>query len=211
MESIADYFLFLWHASYRYTGTLNDNTILHLSPFMDRLLDGKFHEVEAEAAVVPFMIKEEQFNKVFVLVDGIYPSYSRFVRGIKVPATREERSIHLDRKEPGKMWRGLLVCSRTLGSFLTDPSCSMISQTSPTELFLVWSSTTSLFRTESHKRPLTLTTTATRDMILWWVLLICLIVKCSNRQIFKSCKMLLQEKEEQSLESTMPLLQCRQL
>jgi hypothetical protein len=91
MESIADYFLFLWHASYEYTGTLNDNTILHLSPFMDRFLDGTFHELEAEAAVVPFMIKEEQFNKVFVLVDGIYPSYSRFIRGIKVPATREEK------------------------------------------------------------------------------------------------------------------------
>jgi hypothetical protein len=73
MESIADYFLFLWHASYGYTGTLNDNTILHLSPFMDRRLDGTFHELEAEAAVVPFMIKEEQFNKVFVLVNGIYP------------------------------------------------------------------------------------------------------------------------------------------
>jgi hypothetical protein len=39
---------------------------------MDRLLDGTFHELEAEAAVVPFKIKEEQFNKVFVLVDGIY-------------------------------------------------------------------------------------------------------------------------------------------
>jgi hypothetical protein len=52
MESVADYFLFLWHASYGYTGTLNDNTILHdLSPFMDRLLDGTFHELEAEAAV----------------------------------------------------------------------------------------------------------------------------------------------------------------
>jgi hypothetical protein len=58
---------------------------------MDRLLDWTFHELEAEAAVVPFRIKEEQFNKVFVLVDGIYPSYSRFVRGIKVPATREEK------------------------------------------------------------------------------------------------------------------------
>jgi hypothetical protein len=89
MESIADYFLFLWHASYGYTGTLNGNTILHLSPFMDSLLDGTFHELEPEAAVVPFMIKEELFNKVFVLVDGIYPSYSRFVRGIKVPATTE--------------------------------------------------------------------------------------------------------------------------
>jgi hypothetical protein len=75
MESIADYFLFLWHASYGYTGTLNDNTtILYLSPFMDRLLDGTFHEDKAKAAVVPFMIKEARNNEVFVLVDGIYPS-----------------------------------------------------------------------------------------------------------------------------------------
>jgi hypothetical protein len=48
MESIADYFLFLWHASYGYTGTLNDNTILHLTPFLDRQLDGTFHDLEAE-------------------------------------------------------------------------------------------------------------------------------------------------------------------
>jgi hypothetical protein len=92
MESIADYFLFLWHVACGYTGTLNDNTILHIPPFMDRLLDGTFHELEAEAAVVPFLIKEEQFNKVVVPVDGIYPSYSRFVRGIKVPATTEEKN-----------------------------------------------------------------------------------------------------------------------
>jgi hypothetical protein len=30
---------------------------------MDRLIDGTFHELEAEAAVVPFKIKEEQFKK----------------------------------------------------------------------------------------------------------------------------------------------------
>jgi hypothetical protein len=42
---------------------------------MDRLLNGSFHELEAEATVIPFMIKEEWFNKVFVLVDGMYPSY----------------------------------------------------------------------------------------------------------------------------------------
>jgi hypothetical protein len=91
MESIADYFLFLWHASYGYTGTLNDNTILSFSPFMERLLNGSFHGLEDAAAVIPFMIKEEKFNKAFVLLDVIYPSYSRFVRGIKVHATREEK------------------------------------------------------------------------------------------------------------------------
>jgi hypothetical protein len=95
MESVAEYFLFLWHASYGYTGTLNENTIL--------FLDGTFHELEAEAGVVPFMIKEEQWSKVFVLVDGIYPSYSRFVGGIMVTATREEETTHHGRKGPGKM------------------------------------------------------------------------------------------------------------
>jgi hypothetical protein len=59
---------------------------------MGRPLDGTCHELEAKAAVVPFMIKEERFNKVFVLVDDIYPWYSRFVRGNKVPATREEKN-----------------------------------------------------------------------------------------------------------------------
>jgi hypothetical protein len=36
---------------------------------------------------------DEEFTKVFFLVDGIYSSsYSRFVRGIKDPATREEKN-----------------------------------------------------------------------------------------------------------------------
>jgi hypothetical protein len=61
-----------------------------LSPLMDRLTDGTFHEVEGEAQVVPFETTEEQFNKLFFLVDGIYPSYSRFVKGIKEPPTRRE-------------------------------------------------------------------------------------------------------------------------
>jgi hypothetical protein len=121
MESIADYCLFLWHASYGYTGTLNDNTILHIPPFMDRLLDGTFHELEAEAAVVPFLIKEEQCNKVFVLVDGIYPSYSRFVRGIKVLTTREEKKYSSWQEGARKdVERAFGVCKNTW-QFLDRP------------------------------------------------------------------------------------------
>jgi hypothetical protein len=104
LEAVADYELFLWHASHGYTGTYNDTTILSLSPLMDRLTNGTFHEVEEEAEVVPFEITEEQFYQLFFLVNGIYPScYSRFVRGIKEPATRRE--LH-GRMAPGKMWRG---------------------------------------------------------------------------------------------------------
>jgi len=70
---------------------------------------------------------DEKFTKVFFLADGIYPSYSRFVRGIKELATRKEKN-YASRQEgaPLKMWRGPLVHRRTLGSSLTDPSYSMI-------------------------------------------------------------------------------------
>ena len=92
LEAVADYNLFFWHASYGYTGNLNDITILSLSPLLDRMTDGSFHALEEEAGVlVPFDIGEEQFHKVFMLVDGIYPSYSRFVRGMKQPVHRHER------------------------------------------------------------------------------------------------------------------------
>jgi ribosomal protein L32 len=91
LEAVADYHLFFWHASYGYTGTMNDINILSLSPLMGKMLDGSLHDLETESGVVPFMIEEEQFTRVFFLVDGIYPSFSRFVRGIKHPITEKEK------------------------------------------------------------------------------------------------------------------------
>ena len=82
--------MFFWHASYRYAGTLNDKTIFDLSPFQQCLLDGLFKENEKSAGIVPFKISGEEFNKMFVLVDGIYMNFSRFVKGIKIPLTNEE-------------------------------------------------------------------------------------------------------------------------
>ena len=90
LEAIADYHLWFWHASYGYAGTLNDKNILHLSPFLESLVDGTFIELEQSAGTVPFKVLDEEFNKMFVLVDGIYPSYSRFVRGLKEPVTDRE-------------------------------------------------------------------------------------------------------------------------
>ena len=75
LEAISDYHLWFWHASYGYAGTLNDKTILNLSPFLASLVDGSFIDVEQQAGAVPFTIDVEEFNKLFVLVDGIYPSF----------------------------------------------------------------------------------------------------------------------------------------
>ena len=88
-EGISDYHMFFWHASYGYAGTLNDKTIFDLSPFQECLLDGSFEEKELSSGV-PFTVAGEQFNKMFVLVDGIYMNFSQFVKGIKIPSTRGE-------------------------------------------------------------------------------------------------------------------------
>jgi hypothetical protein len=94
MEAVSDYHLWMWHLSYGYAGTLNDKNILSMSPLLDQLLDGTFEELERKAGVVPFKIgTKEEFKQLFILVDGIYPKYTRFVRGVKEPLTREEKKF----------------------------------------------------------------------------------------------------------------------
>lgn len=91
LEGLCDHHCFFWHLSYGYAGTLNDISILNLSPFLERLIDGSYDSLERESGVVPFKIENEVFEKTFILVDGIYPQYSRFVKGIKEPITEEEK------------------------------------------------------------------------------------------------------------------------
>ncbi len=64
---------------YGYAGTLNKKTIFDLSPFQECLLDGSFEERESRYGVVPFKIADEEFNKMFVVVDGIYINYANFI------------------------------------------------------------------------------------------------------------------------------------
>ncbi len=43
--------------------------------------------------MVPYKICEEEFPRMFVLTDGIYPPYSRFVGGVKSPITEAEKKF----------------------------------------------------------------------------------------------------------------------
>jgi len=90
LEALCDYHLWFWHASFGYAGSLNDLNILNLSPFLDSLIDGSFAEKEKEAQVVPFHLGDESFDKLFVLVDGIYPKYSRFVKAHPGPVNPDQ-------------------------------------------------------------------------------------------------------------------------
>jgi hypothetical protein len=42
LEAVADHYLWFWHASYGYSGALNDLNVLNLSPLLRRMTDGSF-------------------------------------------------------------------------------------------------------------------------------------------------------------------------
>ena len=91
LEGMCDYHLFFWHASYGYAGTLNDVNILNLSPLTDMFLNGEMADLESE--VTPYTIGDEAFNQLFILVDGIYPKFSRFVKAYKEPVGDYEKAL----------------------------------------------------------------------------------------------------------------------
>jgi hypothetical protein len=90
LEAIADYNLWFWHVSYGYSGAMNDLNILNISPLLEKWTEGSFGALERDSTVVPFSVGGESFERMYVLVDGIYPKYSRFVRGLPQPITEEE-------------------------------------------------------------------------------------------------------------------------
>jgi hypothetical protein len=91
LETVADHHLFCWHFSYGWAGSMSDLNVLNASPLLEKFIDGTFAELEKDSGVVPFSIGDEDFDTLFVLVDGIYPRFSRFVRGMKIPITEKEK------------------------------------------------------------------------------------------------------------------------
>jgi hypothetical protein len=89
LEAVADYRLYFHHAAFGFAGCLNDINILNLSPLLNQFMDGNFENIEADA--VPYNIGSQQFTQMFLLVDGIYPKFSRFVKTVKEPATHQQR------------------------------------------------------------------------------------------------------------------------
>jgi Plant transposon protein len=94
LEALCDYHLWLWHASFGYAGSLNNLNIFNLSPFLNSLLDVSSSKMEKETIMVPFQIGDNSFNQLFVLGEGIYPKYSRFVKGCNSPITLQQKKLY---------------------------------------------------------------------------------------------------------------------
>ena len=82
LEALVDHNLWFWHHSFGYPGSLNDINIWNRSCLLKSFLDGSFaNDVDFE-----FRIGEDRvFHRLWVLVDGIYPKLSRFVKTIQEP------------------------------------------------------------------------------------------------------------------------------
>lgn len=88
LEAVADHNLWFWHAAFGFAGSCNDINILDASPLHQRFVDGTHSLID-----FPYNIGETQFNKLFYLVDGIYPLLSRFVKTISVPINKAETNF----------------------------------------------------------------------------------------------------------------------
>jgi hypothetical protein len=102
LEGVCDYNLWFWHAFYGCAGSFNDLNVLRLSNLMTMFVDGSFSTLEKNGGVVPYNITGQEFNALFLLVDGIYPKYSRFVKGIKDPVTTQEQCSYTGWQEAAR-------------------------------------------------------------------------------------------------------------
>ena len=81
--------------SFDYAGSLNDPIILNLSsPLLESSADSSFLiKYEKSANIVPIQVVGESIQQLFALMTGIYPLYSRFVKGIQfLPVTDSKKS-----------------------------------------------------------------------------------------------------------------------
>ena len=88
LEAFCDYNLWIWHDCFGFPGALNDINIWERSTLFESFQDGSFSELDFE-----YLLNGELFDQLFLLVDGIYPALSRFVKTISVPITKIDRNF----------------------------------------------------------------------------------------------------------------------
>jgi hypothetical protein len=80
LEAVADHNLWIWHSAFGFPGSLNDINIWERSPLFESMQNGQHDELD-----FPFTADGLTFDKLFYLVDGIYPRLVRFLATICDP------------------------------------------------------------------------------------------------------------------------------
>ncbi|XP_038713394.1 uncharacterized protein LOC120007265 [Tripterygium wilfordii] len=90
LEAVASYDLWIWHALFGMPGALNDINVLDRSNVFSELTQGR-------APAVDFYVNGNQYSMGYYLADGIYPSWTTFVKTIPAPQNNKTKQfgIHL--------------------------------------------------------------------------------------------------------------------
>ena len=78
LEAVASQDLWIWHAFFGMSGSLNDINVLDRSPIFAALGEGR-------TAPVNYTINGHEYTMGYYLADGIYPNWSTFVKTIPRP------------------------------------------------------------------------------------------------------------------------------
>jgi len=78
LETVASYDLWIWHAIFGPSGTLNDVNVLDRSPVFDDIIKG-------QAPQVTFSINGRDYHMAYYLTDSIYPKWATFIQSISIP------------------------------------------------------------------------------------------------------------------------------
>ena len=80
LEAMADRNIWFYHHSFGWPGSLNDINIWNRSCLLKAFLDGFFaRDVDFELTIGD----DKVFNRLWILVDGIFPDLSRFVKTLQ--------------------------------------------------------------------------------------------------------------------------------
>jgi Plant transposon protein len=80
-EALVDHNLWFWHVSVGHAGTQSDTNVWDVSPLLEALLSDEW----TDSCDFEFRLDGQVFNKLWILVDGIYPGIARFVKTISFP------------------------------------------------------------------------------------------------------------------------------
>ena len=86
LEAVASNDLWIWHSYFGVPGSNNDINVLHTSPLFQSVTGGT-------APSSPFYVNGRHYRRGFYLVDGIYPSWSVFVKAPSFPVEAKEKAF----------------------------------------------------------------------------------------------------------------------
>jgi hypothetical protein len=90
LEAVASYDLWIWHAFFGLPGSHNDINVLERSSVFTELAEGR-------APLVNYSINGNNYTMGYYLADGIYPTWSTFVKTI--PSPQGQKKTHFAQKQ----------------------------------------------------------------------------------------------------------------